>query len=147
MGEVSDTLLRFLGKLKDLNPDVKVLLTVSPVSPIATYEDRHILVSAVYTKSVLRVAAGQVTDTFDWVDYFPSYEIAVASATGGLYFEPDHRGLNPQGVAHVMRCFLRNFTTADGSPPDRNPIPGTAGQSNPDTQFEIVCDEEAINGA
>ena len=67
--------LRFSNKslvpdLKRLNPGVRVLLTVSPVPLIATYEPRHVLVSTTYSKSVLRVAAEQVMRRHDWVDFY-----------------------------------------------------------------------------
>lgn len=66
--EVQADLLTFLDKLKTVNPGVSVLLTVSPVPLIATYEQRHVIVSTVYSKSVLRVAAQAAADAHQWVD-------------------------------------------------------------------------------
>ena len=135
--EVRADLEAFLVALKALNPSVKVLLTVSPVPLIATYEHRHVLVSTTYSKSVLRVAAEQVMDGREWVDYFPSYEIITGSYAGGLYYEDDHREVNRIGVAHAMRCFLQNYV--DGS--ERRPV-----QAAPDMAVasSVICDEEVL---
>jgi hypothetical protein len=39
----------FLAKLRAVNPDVQVILTVSPVPLAATFEDRHVVVSTTYS--------------------------------------------------------------------------------------------------
>ncbi|MDB6179717.1 GSCFA domain-containing protein [Paracoccus sp. Z330] len=142
--EVEETLIKFLARLKKVNPNVKVLLTVSPVPLIATYENRHVLVSTTYSKSVLRVAAQGAVDEFDWVDYFPSYEIITGSSTGGIYFEDDHREVNSKGVAHAMRCFVNNYVSgkeASSAPTTLNPSVVASFESAGD----IICDEEALD--
>lgn len=141
--DVEADLLAFLEKLKDKNPSIKVLLTVSPVPLIATYEDRNVLVSTTYSKSVLRVVADQIVSRFDWVDYFPSYEIITGSYAGGLYYEADHREVNSRGVAHAMRCFVKNYTS-DPSPVVRRNTEQQTAAIEP-TRRDIICDEEAID--
>lgn len=146
---VIDELRSFLNQLKEVNQKVRVLLTVSPVPLIATYENRHVLVSTTYSKSVLRVAAETASNEFEWVDYFPSFEIITGNFNGGRYYEDDLREVNSSGVSHAMRCFLRNYVSgsdqsmlAEGLniPPgvesgDAPTIPGLG---------ELVCDEELI---
>ena len=77
-----DDLAAFLARLKRVNPDAKVVLTVSPQPPIATYEPRHVLVSATYTKAALRVAADEIERTHPDVWYFPGYEPSRARSIG-----------------------------------------------------------------
>ncbi|MEO0569954.1 MAG: GSCFA domain-containing protein [Pseudomonadota bacterium] len=139
--ETRATLFSFIDALTQLNPTVKILLTVSPVPLIATFEQRHVLTSTVYSKSVLRVAAQEAVNRYDHVDYFPSYEIITGSPTGGLYFEEDMREVNAQGVSHAMRAFLSAYTSkgeAFGAM--------TSGADAVDYQSatDIVCDEEEI---
>lgn len=138
--EVMDDLTAFLDGLKRVNPSVKVMLTVSPVPLIATYEDRDVLVATSYSKAVLRVAADTAYRAFDWVDYFPSYEIIAGNYTNSAYYEDDYRQIRDIGVDHVMRCFLRHYAgqTSGGGPPL---IVRASGQVDDD----IVCDEEAID--
>ena len=73
--ETVEDLTGFLASLRSVNSKAKVILTVSPVPLVATYEDRHVLVSTTTSKAVLRVAATEVSSAHAWVDYFPSYEI------------------------------------------------------------------------
>lgn len=133
-------LAAFLTKLRACNADVRVLLTISPVPLIATAEDRSVVVATAYSKAVLRVVADMAWRAFDWVDYFPSYEIITGSQAHGRYYEDDAREVNRLGVAHAMRCFLANYLeggTRDA--PDAWPVPVSAGVS------QVICDEEVLD--
>lgn len=140
--EVQADLLTFLDKLKTVNPGVSVLLTVSPVPLIATYEQRHVIVSTVYSKSVLRVAAQAAADAHQWVDYFPSFEIMTSGSTAGRYFEDDYREVSSAGVAHAMRCFVSHYVKG-------KPLSDAAIQASYRPHGYggdgIICDEEAID--
>ena len=116
-----------LNKICSVNSQIKVLLTVSPVPLIATFEDRNVLVSTTYSKSVLRVAAEQVQKRLEFVDYFPSYEIITGSYNFGHYYEEDAREVNSMGVSHAMRIFFRHY--AEG-----------AGESSPAATDNQRCD-------
>ncbi|WEJ99503.1 MAG: GSCFA domain-containing protein [Candidatus Sphingomonas phytovorans] len=144
--EVRGDLIATLTTLKEVNPGIRVILTVSPVPLIATYERRSVLVSTSYSKAVLRVAAEEALRRFEWVDYFPSYEIITGSFAGGLYYESDHREVNRLGVAHAMRCFVANFVETAGNEtvPDTGATPRLATHMAPETH--IVCDEETLDG-
>jgi|GEM_PF-138593 len=137
--ETTAALCTFLTRLHACNPGAKVLLTVSPIPLIATYEPRSVLVSTCLSKAVLRVAAEAAINRFDWVDYFPSYEIITGSFAGGLYFEPDWREVNMRGVGHVMRCFSRHYLAA----PPQPAAPQIARDAPGDA---IICDEEVLDG-
>lgn len=139
--EVEEDLGRFLTAAKARNPGLRVILTVSPVSLAATYEDRSVLVSTTYSKAALRVAADAVIRRFDWVDYFPSYEIVTGSPTGGLYFAPDDREVNALGVAHVMRLFQHHYIGGEAEPMAiAATVDGTADDM-------VICDEALIDRA
>ena len=137
--EVVGDLEEFLERLRAVNPTVKVLLTVSPVPLIATYEPQNVLVATTYSKSVLRVAADVVHRKYDWVDYFPSFEIITGHYNRSAYYEDDYRGVNALGVAHVMRCFMAHYAGEGsvGKP--------TAGVALPYIESDVVCDEETID--
>lgn len=130
-------LFEFLDCLKASNRETKVLLTVSPVPLIATYEHRHVLVSTSYSKAVLRVAAESCIHRYDWVDYLPSYEIITSSASHGTYFADDLRSITPEGVSHVMRVFFRHYASG-----------AVSSSSRAESEFlensRIICEEEEI---
>lgn len=138
----------FLWQLKAVNPRVKVVLTVSPVPLVATYENRSVVASTAYSKAVLRAVAGQLEAQFPWVAYFASYEVITNASNRGRYFETDLRSVTDEGVAHVMRLFMKHFAQAA--------VPSAAGaalgQESP-TEVEratqavsaVVCDEERLD--
>jgi hypothetical protein len=132
----------FLAGLKSINPAAKVILTVSPVPLIATYEDRNVLVATSYSKSVLRVVADMLWREHNWVEYFPSYEIITGSYNDSLYYESDYRGINKLGVDHAMRCFLEHYTSGLAKTP---PIEAIEAIEVAAPAGDVVCDEEAID--
>ncbi len=59
--------------------DRRVLLTVSPVPMRATHRDMDVLIANGYSKAVLRAAAEAVAASYDFVEYYPSYESVTLS--------------------------------------------------------------------
>lgn len=107
--EVESDLCTFIELLESVNPSAKLILTVSPVPLVATYEDRHIIVSNTYSKAALRTAAEAVTLKFNSVSYFPSYELIASHYNEARYFEDDLRSVTPEGVAMAMELFFETF--------------------------------------
>ena len=83
-----------------------MLLTVSPVPLTATAENRHVLVSTIHSKSILRAVAGELASRFDFIDYFPSYEIVISPPFRGMFFQNNMRSVHEQGVDFVMSHFF-----------------------------------------
>lgn len=148
--EVLADMEAFLAGLRRVNPGVRVVLTVSPVPLVATYENRHALVATTYSKSVLRVAADMLYRAHDYVEYFPSYEIITGNFSDAAYYEADYRSVNPLGVDHAMRCFLRHFAEGQDDLAEREshrPVdaPALPGREQDPEPRDLVCDEEAID--
>ena len=108
--EVYSDLVAALELIRALNPRARVILTVSPVALAATAEDRHVITSTTYSKAVLRVVAERAIRTLPFTAYFPSYEIITGSFNRTSYLADDLREVNAQGVAHVMRLFMKHAT-------------------------------------
>ncbi len=147
--EVNRDFERFMDKLRTVNPKARVILTVSPVPLVATAEDRHVLVSTTYSKSVLRVVAEQITRKYADVAYFPSYEIITGGFTRGRYFANDLRSVTEEGVVHVMRLFLKHYAGCEllGALPSAGQ--GVAGKdalvAEMQRLVEVNCDELALD--
>lgn len=105
LAEVKADLVAALQRLKGLNSNLKILLTVSPVPLTATASGQHVLTATTQSKSVLRACAGEMQEDFPEVDYFPSYEIITSSKAGGSYFEPNLRSVTKAAVSEVMSAF------------------------------------------
>ncbi|WCL53207.1 GSCFA domain-containing protein [Gimibacter soli] len=87
---------------REINPDIRFLLTVSPVPLTATAADDHVLVATTYSKSVLRAVAGELAASHADIDYFPSFELIASPPIQGRYFEENQRNVKPEGVSFVM---------------------------------------------
>ena len=88
------------------NPDLRFLVTVSPVPLTATATDEHVLVATTYSKSVLRSVAGALAMEFADIDYVPSYEIIASPWSKGAFYESNLRTVTAEGVSSVMRVFF-----------------------------------------
>jgi hypothetical protein len=147
--EIKNDMVEFFRLLRSVNRNANVLLTVSPVPLIATYEDEHVLSATTYSKSVLRTVAGELCKDFDFVSYFPSYEIITGSFNKGAYYETDLRSVKPEGVKHVMGVFMAYMVDANESPKVQTLVENKKIDSDLIAEIErnadIVCDEELID--
>lgn len=132
--EVRHDLHEFWSLLREVNPRARMILTVSPVPLIATASGKHVMTATTYSKSVLRVAAEELSIYDKNISYFPSYEIINSAAGRGHYFRPDLRSVHPNGVEYVMS----HFFTGDMAKafPD-------SGDQHEQADY-VVCDEEQI---
>lgn len=107
--EILLELSNLISLLRSVNPGLKVILTVSPVSLVATRLDSNVLVATEHAKSTLRSVAGEVATVFDNTDYFPSYEIISGAASFGQFLDESLRGVNSRGIDCVMQNFFRCY--------------------------------------
>lgn len=107
--EILDDLNELISKLHAVNPSCKVLLTVSPVPLAATYEEKHVALASMTSKAVLRAVVDEIYRNYDFVDYFPSFEVFFTPGIGTNYFEYDARHVKQTGVSHAMRLFAKHY--------------------------------------
>jgi hypothetical protein len=149
-------LMAFLEGLRSVNPAVRVMLTVSPVPLIATFEDRHVLASTIASKAILRAVADQACRDDPRIAYFPSYEVITGPQARGRYFAEDLREVTAAGVATVMALFARHaladapaaaaaVPAAATLPAAPSPVPVSAAEAAAHASLAaVICDEEAI---
>jgi hypothetical protein len=152
---IRDRLSEAILKVKELNPAIRFLLTVSPVPLTATKSGNHVLVATMESKSVLRAVAGTLQRQFEFIDYFPSYEIINATPFRGTFFEPNQRNVNLTGVDHVMSMFFDGLDAKFGAKTKRKGK-GIVGQrqksgetskhgSPVDSDKDVACEEELLD--
>jgi hypothetical protein len=146
--EYVEDLLYSLSFIREKNPNVKVILTVSPVPLNATAENKHVYVASTYSKSCLRLVAEEVSEIVENCDYFPSYEIITSNYSRGSYFAKDCRDVLSSGVDWVMSVFGKHYFASTvnqatlkvddlGSEPDH--------LDEMEDLIEVLCDEESID--
>jgi len=111
--EIMQDLTELIDLLREVRPGLRVVLTVSPVPLVATATGEHVLVANIYSKSVLRVAAGEVSRSRPDVSYFPAYEIVTGPQAPYDFFEADRREPSRLAIDAVMRAFL---SRCEGAP-------------------------------
>jgi len=103
--DVYEDFVSFRELVKEFNPKLKFIITVSPVSLAATATDEHVLVATSYSKSVLRAVSGTLAKKFDDIDYFPSYDLLTSPVFRYSFHQPNLREIHPHGVDVVMDYF------------------------------------------
>ncbi len=90
--------------LKALNPDLQIILTVSPVRHL---KDTLELNSV--SKSILRIACHTLAQQHDDVQYFPSYEIMLDDLRDYRFYKPDM--IHPSEVAeeYIWEKFIARY--------------------------------------
>jgi hypothetical protein len=107
-------LQQMLDLLRLYNPDIQLIVSVSPVPLHATFRssDVHVISANCHSKSTLRVAAEAFAAQNSGIYYFPSYE-TVMYCTREPWWD-DQRHVSAQAVDNVMRLFRRMFVKDDG---------------------------------
>lgn len=129
-----------ISLIRSLQPNIQVLLTVSPVPLTATASGRHVLVATQHSKSILRSVAGELEASFPFCDYFPSYEIITTPPFRGMFFSPNLRTISKFGVNFVMNCF---FDALGITPINEDRLPG--GAKSEVQASDPLCDEAALD--
>lgn len=100
--------LRRAAKILDqLNPELDVILTVSPVPLRATFRDRDAVTANAESKATLLIAAHHVCEELERWHYFPSYELVTTVLPDPL--KKDNRHVTPATEERVMELFERTF--------------------------------------
>ncbi|MGR3722578.1 GSCFA domain-containing protein [Abyssibius alkaniclasticus] len=153
--EVWRNLRRAITLLRRARPGLKILLTVSPVPMTATATGDHVLVASTAAKSILRAVADAATKRFDFVDYFPGYELVSQPPARGMFYSANMRSVNAVGVEFVMQTFLKSITPAPSAadefigalgPPEpaRNPLGAAPKLPQAEEMDALACEEEIL---
>lgn len=98
--ECAEYLCRAIGRLRSVNPDVRVVLTVSPIR-YAKYGFHGSQLS----KAVLLLAADKVVCEHDMVEYFPAYEIVNDELRDYRFYREDMLHPSDQAVEYIWQRF------------------------------------------
>jgi hypothetical protein len=147
--DVRADLLELIDRLRALSPTLRLIITVSPVPLVATAEPRHVVGSTIYSKSVLRAVAEEVSRGVEGVKYFPAYEIVTGPQAPADFFEPDRRDVSKHAIETVMAALLASSERPRGGTAIRTPA--TSGLANvaaaAQRAVEAECEEELMDPA
>lgn len=145
---VLEDLKTCVDMINAINPDLEIIVTVSPVPLTATYTDEHVMSATTYSKSVLRAVCGEITQDYTHVNYFPSYEIVTNPFRSGHSFEENKRSVKQEVVDVVMQAFESSFLDINihtqSNLTEVAPDSFDAEESSDSDENEPVCDDVQI---
>jgi hypothetical protein len=98
----------FYDRLKKFNPQIKIILTVSPVRHI-----RDTLELNSVSKSMLRVACHNISSQYDDVDYFPAYEIMMDDLRDYRFYKSDMLHPTVEAEDYIWEKFMERYFSVD----------------------------------
>jgi hypothetical protein len=148
--EIHADLSAVLNLLRSINPEMKILLTVSPVPLTATASGQHVLSATISAKSILRAVASAIVSEYEFVDYFPSYEIISGFPFGSRFYEPNMRSVSSDGVNFVMKNFFAAVASdqtdsAKSISPSLSPEAFKKAEEPKKAFVDIVCEDMLLD--
>lgn len=105
VGEMAEVIAGMLAALHTFNPDLHVILTVSPIRHVADGLDVNSL-----SKASLRVAIHQAMARHsDYCDYFPAYEIMVDDLRDYRFYASDMVHPSDVAVEYIWQAFQATY--------------------------------------
>lgn len=104
LNEIVHTYTHLLTTLKAFNPSLQVICTVSP---IRHWKDgAH---SNQLSKSILLLAIESLQEQFDFVNYFPAYELVLDDLRDYRFYEQDMLHPNSTAIDYVWQHFSNTY--------------------------------------
>ncbi len=102
--ETTASLEGVLGALRTRLPDIKIILSVSPVRHL-----RDGLVANQRSKAVLLLAAAALQAKCSRLAYYPAYELLLDDLRDYRFYEEDHLHPSKEAVDYIWEHFLSSF--------------------------------------
>jgi hypothetical protein len=106
--EILNTFNSFYKTLQTLNKDFNIILTVSPVRHIRDSFETNSL-----SKSILRYACGVLSESYDNVQYFPSFEIMMDDLRDYRFYSTDMLHPNDTAIEYIWEAFQHSYFSGD----------------------------------
>ncbi|TAG55907.1 MAG: hypothetical protein EAZ27_06135 [Cytophagales bacterium] len=101
--EITEKFEKFYHKLLNIQPNIKIILTVSPVRHLKeTLEINSV------SKSILRLFCHETSLKFSNIYYFPAYEIVQDDLRDYRFYEADMLHPSAQAIEYVWQKFLQS---------------------------------------
>ena len=95
-------------RLKEFNPDLKIILTISPVRHLKDTISLNNL-----SKSILRVLVHDIISQYHDVSYFPAYEIMLDDLRDYRYYKADLIHPNEMAEEYILENFSNSYFNTD----------------------------------
>lgn len=106
--EIRTGFKRLMDKLISINPQLNIILTVSPVRHI-----KDTLELNAVSKSILRVACHHLSENFSSVKYFPAYEIMMDDLRDYRFYKRDMIHPSEEAEDYIWKVFGKRYFSAE----------------------------------
>lgn len=97
------------------NPDIKFIVSVSPVPLLRSFSKKnHVSAATSHSKSIIRVALEYLANNNHNVYYMPSFETVMYPGNSLSVWDNDGRHVSKQIVNKIMNVFQATFCGVDG---------------------------------
>ncbi len=100
--EIVDDYSDFFHQIIKINPNIKLIFTVSPVRHLKDGVHENNL-----SKAVLHLAIDKLIKQFDFVSYFPAYEIQIDELRDYRFYAEDLVHPSNQSIDYIWECFMK----------------------------------------
>lgn len=104
VGRITDRYKELLTKLKAYKPDLEVILTVSPIRHI-----RDGLIKSQRSKATLLLAIEELEQQFEFVHYFPAFELLLDDLRDYRFFKPDLIHPNSMAIDYIWEKAIQSY--------------------------------------
>ncbi|MEL6251926.1 MAG: GSCFA domain-containing protein [Bacteroidota bacterium] len=108
LDEVKASYEGLIQELKTYNPNMQILLTVSPIRHVRDGLEENML-----SKSLLRMLCHQLEESQPYIHYFPAYEIMLDDLRDYRFYEADLIHPNEQAESYIWEAFCKRYLNAD----------------------------------
>jgi hypothetical protein len=107
VGEIVNHYSWILDHLKNMNPDTRIIFTISPVLHL-----RDGMIENNQSKSILNVAIQELLKKFDCAEYFPSYEIMLNDLRDYRFYASDLSHPSQLAIDYIWDKFRQTYFNA-----------------------------------
>ena len=108
IGDIVNEYVSLIHQLREVNPDLRVMFTVSPIRHWKDGADGNQL-----SKATLLLAIDQIREAVDQVYYFPAYEIVLDELRDYRFYAEDMLHLTPFTVDYIWERLLFSYISPD----------------------------------
>lgn len=108
INEIKEYLSETISLLKECKADIKIILTLSPVRYL-----KDGFVENARSKAHLLAAIHEIEDKFDFVDYFPAYEIFIDDLRDYRFNNEDLVHPNEMAIQYIWEQFINHYFSED----------------------------------
>ena len=106
--EIVNSYMELISRLRSVNPDIKIMFTVSPIRHAK--DGMH---GNQISKSVLLLAIDRICSANAGCYYFPSYEIMLDELRDYRFYNEDMLHPSAMAVSYIWECFCNHYFTSE----------------------------------